>query len=125
MTTEATIVTAVKEEALVIPIEAVSIVNGERTVIVEKPNGTTENRVVQTGIYSNIMVEIIEGLEEGEVVRLPQTTNNLYQQFIPEGFPVQGERTEDDNPGNNGGYQADEDANPLKEEGEKKGEELL
>lgn len=90
MTTEATIVTAVKEDALVVPIEAVSIVDGEKTLIVENPNGTTETRVVETGIYSNVMVEITEGLEEGELVRLPQATNNLYQQFIPEGFPVQG-----------------------------------
>lgn len=90
MTTEATIVTAIKEEALVIPIEAVSIVAGEKTVLVENPNGTTETRIVETGISSNIMVEIISGLEEMEKVQLPQTTNDLFQ-LIPGGFPVQGE----------------------------------
>ncbi len=93
MTTETTIVTSIKEEALVIPIEAVSIVGGEKTVLVENPNGTTETRVVETGISSNIMVEIISGLEEDEVVQLPQTTNDLFQ-LIPGGFPVQGEEKE-------------------------------
>lgn len=96
MTTEATIVTAIKEEALVIPIEAVSIVDGEKTVLVELPNGATEARVVETGIYSRIMVEIISGLTEDEVVQLPQATNDLFQ-LIPGGFPVQGEeRTSSD-----------------------------
>lgn len=93
MTTEATIVTAIKEEALVIPIEAVSIVAGEKTVLVENPNGTTEARIVETGISSNIMVEIISGLKEMEKVQLPQTTNDLFQ-LIPGGFPVQGEEKE-------------------------------
>ena len=93
MTTEATIVTAKKEEALVIPIEAVSIVNGEKIVLVENPNGTAETRIVETGISSNIMVEIISGLDVDEVVQLPQTTNDLFQ-LIPGGFPVQGEENE-------------------------------
>lgn len=90
MTTEATIVTAVKEEALVIPVEAVNISEGEKFVIVENPNGTTETRKVETGLCNNIMAEITGGLEEGEVVRLPQAANNLFQQFMPGGFPVQG-----------------------------------
>ena len=95
MTTEATIVTTVKEEALVVPIEAVSIVGGDKMVIVETSNGATENRLVETGIYSNIMVEIVSGLDEGEVVQLPQAANDLFQ-LIPSGFPVQGGPDSDD-----------------------------
>lgn len=95
MTTEATIVTAVKEEALVVPIEAVSIVGGKKTVLVENAFGMTETRVVEIGIYSNTMVEIVSGLEEGEKVRLPQAADDLFQQLIPGGFPVRGDVKED------------------------------
>jgi len=91
MTTEAMIITAVKEEALVVPIEAVSVVSGEKTVLVESYMGFNETRKVETGIYSNTMIEITSGLEEGEKVGLPQAAKDLFQ-LIP-GLPVQGDQS--------------------------------
>jgi len=79
-------------------------------VLVENPNGTTEKRTVETGISSNIMVEIISGLAEEEIVQLPQTTNDLFQ-LIPGGFPVQGEeRSEFISPSKNESIQTDGDS---------------
>lgn len=85
MTTEATIVTAAKDDALVVPIEAVSIVDGEKSVLLVKEDGTIENKKVETGIYSNTMVEITAGITEGDRVRLPETVSDQFN-LIPGGF---------------------------------------
>lgn len=91
MTTEATIVTMTKEKALVVPIEAVSIVDGGRSIQVIKEDGSEERRKVETGIYSNTMVEITEGITEGEKIRLPEVVNNQFN-LIPSGFAQRGGR---------------------------------
>ncbi|HYE83010.1 MAG TPA: efflux RND transporter periplasmic adaptor subunit [Clostridia bacterium] len=76
MTTEVVIVTAAKEKALVIPIEAVRTVEDGKAVTVVGSDGiTTELRKVEIGINSNTMVEITKGLAEGERVQLPQAVN--------------------------------------------------
>jgi HlyD family secretion protein/macrolide-specific efflux system membrane fusion protein len=46
----------------------VKTVSNGSYVIVKNPDGKQENRYVQTGIYSDEYVEIIDGLYEGEQV---------------------------------------------------------
>jgi HlyD family secretion protein len=43
--------------------------DGTAWVTVQKADGTTEKRVVKTGLSDAIQVEVLSGLEEGEVVQ--------------------------------------------------------
>ena len=77
MSTEASILTANKDNVLVVPIDAVHSVNNEKYVTVvsgetNTQNPTTEQRAVKTGLANEDNVEIIEGLTEGDIVRLPE-----------------------------------------------------
>ncbi|HJV31515.1 MAG TPA: efflux RND transporter periplasmic adaptor subunit [Bacillales bacterium] len=71
MSTEANILTASKENALYVPLEAVHTRNGEKFVII----GNDEN-TVKTGLFNEDYIEITEGLVEGETVKLPQLAIN-------------------------------------------------
>lgn len=78
MSTEASILTASKESALYVPLDAIHSSNGEKYVQVlssttsSQTNGRTEQKNVKTGLANEDYVEITEGLTEGEVVQLPQ-----------------------------------------------------
>ena len=68
MTARVEINTANKPGALVVPISTLKTdVNGSY-VVVKNPDGSQENRYVQTGIYSDEYVEIMDGLSEGEQI---------------------------------------------------------
>lgn len=79
MSTEATIVTASKDNVLAIPVEAVKDSKGGKYVIIPNANGTTMQKV-ELGISNGRMVEVTSGLVAGEEVELPQvqssTTNS-------------------------------------------------
>lgn len=68
MTARVEIETANKDNALVIPLSGLKTDNNGTYVIVVNPDGTTENRYVEVGIYSDDNVEIVSGLSEGEKV---------------------------------------------------------
>lgn len=68
MTAQVEINTADKDDALVVPISTLKTDTNGSYVIVKNPDGTQENRYVETGIYSDEYVEITSGLEEGEEV---------------------------------------------------------
>ena len=68
MTTNVTITAQEKEDALLIPTEAVMRRGGRQTVMVEKDDGTTEVRPVDTGINDGFRIEITKGLADGETV---------------------------------------------------------
>jgi len=77
MSTEASILTASKNNALFVPVDAVRTRNNEKFVIVVPANSTDQNagfqqQVVKTGLANEDDVEITQGLTEGESVRLPQ-----------------------------------------------------
>lgn len=78
MSTEASILTASKESALYVPLDAIHSSNGEKYVQVlssttsSQTNGGTEQKTVKTGLANEDYVEITEGLTEGELVQLPQ-----------------------------------------------------
>lgn len=67
MTTNLEIVTAQKEDVLVIPARAVNFEDSTRYVEVLK-NGTPEKVVITTGLESDQLVEVTSGLQEGEKI---------------------------------------------------------
>jgi len=81
MSTEASIVTASKDNALYVPVEAVHIKNDKKYVNVadsantsnqSDQNSSGKQKIVKTGLANEDYVEITEGLTEGVTVRLPQ-----------------------------------------------------
>lgn len=76
MSTEATIVTDSKDNVLVVPVEAVKDIKGGKYVIIPNTNGTTTMQKVELGISNGRMVEVTNGLVDGEEVELPQVQNS-------------------------------------------------
>lgn len=70
MTTNVEIVTAEREDTLLVPAEAVSRQRGKHSVQVRKADGSQEERAVETGIADDTRQEILSGLQEGEEVVL-------------------------------------------------------
>jgi hypothetical protein len=77
------IATNVRENVLQVPVRAVSVDNGASTVTVATKgtlSGPTEIRTVKTGATANGVIEITDGLREGEsvvvIVRQFSTTGN-------------------------------------------------
>lgn len=68
MTARVEIETANKDSALAVPLSALKTDKNGTYVIVIKDDGTTENRYVETGIYGDEFVEIINGSSENEKV---------------------------------------------------------
>ena len=83
MTARVEIETANKDNALAVPLSALKTDSNGSYVVIVKKDGTTENRYVETGIYSDDNVEIVSGLSEGEHVSVAMakktTTNNNNQ----------------------------------------------
>lgn len=85
MSTETSILTASKDNALYVPLDAVHTINGQKFVILASQNSNqgqnqgqnqrqnwNANRVtVKTGLANEDNVEITQGLTEGQTVRLP------------------------------------------------------
>jgi HlyD family secretion protein len=57
------------EHALYVPVQAVFRMNGQPTVYVDGPDGP-EARAIQIGMDNNRMVQVTQGLKEGERVSL-------------------------------------------------------
>ena len=68
MTARVEINTADRPGALVVPISALKTDANGSYVVVKNPDGSQENRHVETGIYSDEYVEILGGLSEGEQI---------------------------------------------------------
>lgn len=68
MTARVEINTADRPGALVVPISALKTDANGSYVVVKNPDGSQENRHVETGIYSDEYVEILDGLSEGEQI---------------------------------------------------------
>ncbi|WP_066319886.1 efflux RND transporter periplasmic adaptor subunit [Bacillus sp. FJAT-29814] len=77
MSTEASILTASKEDALYVPLDGIHTANGDKYVIVQSSSSdgqtsSTEQKTVKTGLANEDYVEITEGVSEGDVIQLPQ-----------------------------------------------------
>lgn len=68
MTARVDIVTSERDNALVVPISALKTDTKGSYVQLKLPDGTTEQRYVSTGIYSDEYVEIEDGLTDGDEV---------------------------------------------------------
>lgn len=68
MTADITFVTEEKEDVLYVSRKAVVEENGKTYVYVEKKSGDMELKQVETGMSNSMYVEIVSGLEEGELV---------------------------------------------------------
>jgi HlyD family secretion protein len=68
MTANVEIIVAEKEEALLVPSEAVLGKEQEHSVRVKKDDGSLEERPVQTGISDGVVTEITSGLNQGDTV---------------------------------------------------------
>ena len=73
MTADVEIVTAVREDALLIPLRAVDVENGQATVT-RVIGQSTERVAVELGVSSDIEIEILDGLSEGDEVLLVART---------------------------------------------------
>ncbi len=61
-----------KTDILLLPVEAVSLVDGKHYVTVITGDNRLENREVKVGISNNIQTEIISGVKVGEKIKLPE-----------------------------------------------------
>jgi RND family efflux transporter MFP subunit len=95
MSVEASILVESKENALLLPIEAVRKQGDRKYVFVPQESEdavTTVRKEVKTGLANESYIEITEGLEEGEIVQLPAITTSSQQQgrnenmFMPGGM---------------------------------------
>lgn len=81
MTTNIEVVAAKKDDVLLVPLDAVSRKKGKRYASVQKDSGdpkvpaTIEEREVEAGINDGTNLEIVSGLNEGEVVQVKKSTD--------------------------------------------------
>ena len=68
------IVTAQRQDVLLVPNRAIKAQGGARTVDVQQPDGTTATRRVQVGLVGDQQTEIVSGLNAGDVVVVPSAT---------------------------------------------------
>ncbi len=61
------------KDVLMIPIKAVSIVDGEQVVQLKNDDGTITKQAVTTGFSDDTYTEVSKGLEEGQTVLVPVT----------------------------------------------------
>jgi len=76
MTAEAEITTEYKENATIIPLDALIEKKGKSFVLIANQEGEPIEREVKVGIRNGDQVEIIEGIETGELVVLPSITTH-------------------------------------------------
>jgi HlyD family secretion protein len=81
MTANVEIITAQKENVLLLPVEAVQERQGQKFVLMATNRDTDSGKQahtmtrVETGLYNDTMIEITSGLKAGDVVSLPGTMN--------------------------------------------------
>jgi HlyD family secretion protein/macrolide-specific efflux system membrane fusion protein len=73
MTARVNVITAEKDDVLLIPISALKTNNDGQYVVVVQPDGKTRQQMVTTGLYSDDNVEIVDGLSEGDVLSVSYT----------------------------------------------------
>lgn len=88
MTARVEIETANKDSALAVPLSALKTDKNGTYVIVIKDDGTTENRYVETGIYGDEFVEIINGLSENEKVDVSMVKKSTTATSARPGPPI-------------------------------------
>lgn len=68
MTAQVEVITSDKPQTIAIPISALKTNTGGSYVLVMQPDGSTKEQYIETGIYSDEYVEVLSGLNEGDVI---------------------------------------------------------
>jgi multidrug efflux pump subunit AcrA (membrane-fusion protein) len=68
MTANVQIISASKDDVLVVPVTALTRKKGKMTATVKLADGQTEERTVQVGLTDGERYEVLSGLKEGETV---------------------------------------------------------
>jgi HlyD family secretion protein/macrolide-specific efflux system membrane fusion protein len=69
------IIASSKKHVLAVPVSSVVTLADGKTYVDKVVNGRVERVEIKTGISSNIYIEVVDGLNEGDTVLLiPQTT---------------------------------------------------
>jgi len=99
MSADVTIISERAENVLIIPAEAIQIINGDKYVVLESDLSAGQDTVVAThkvttGITDGVMIEITSGLSEGDRVAVPQIKLSIQEQMMNFGRPgrVPGDR---------------------------------
>ncbi len=87
MSADVEIISKRADNTLVIPAEAIQIINGEKFVVLESDLNEEQDAVaathkVTTGITDGVSIEILEGLTEGDRVAVPQVQEDAQQQMM-------------------------------------------
>ena len=85
MTANVEIIIIEKEDALTLPVNAVSRIKGKHIVTVLKEDGSTEECEVEIGINNGERMEIISGLNEEDIVII--NMGGMHSQWSREGGP--------------------------------------
>ena len=92
MTARVEIITAEKDDALAVPISALKTDSQGSYVVVDLGRGQTENRYVETGIYSDEYVEIVSGLSDGDSIlvtyKAKESSSSSSKKNGPPGGPL-------------------------------------
>lgn len=70
-----------KTDVLLIPIDTLQTIDGEKSVNVLKADGTYETRKVTVGLVNNDYAEILEGVQEGEELQVIVKLEDIYSQM--------------------------------------------
>jgi HlyD family secretion protein len=81
-----------RTDVLLVPNSAITSQGGKMYIQVMSADGTSEERVVQTGISDWQFTEVTDGLSEGEQVVVPQGTTTSTTQPGPSRMPIPGLR---------------------------------
>lgn len=95
MTARVEVVTSEKKHALAVPISSLKTNANGAYVLLVKGDGSTEERTVKTGIYSDDHVEVVDGISEGD------TISNTYKVAMNKN---KGEKSSKGSGGNKGGF---------------------
>jgi hypothetical protein len=74
LTASATITIDEKDDVIVVPLRGVRRQGREQVVEVVGEDGKSEARPVQTGVQNDQLVEVVDGLSEGEQIMIQGTT---------------------------------------------------
>ncbi len=85
MTANVEIIIAEKEDALIVPVGAISRIQGKYSVSVLKADGGTETRPVEIGISNGVQMEITSGLTENDTIVF--TAGESFSRWRSEGGP--------------------------------------
>jgi hypothetical protein len=99
MSADVEIVSQSAMDVLIIPIEAIQIIDGVKYVVFEQDvdeelEFTMATHKIETGITDGVNIEVTQGLSEGDMIAVPQVRQLSAQDFMMGG----GARSSDDNP---------------------------